>query len=121
MMKKELMGKTAELADYDETLYKIVEDPKKPELDKYLIATSEQPISAMHRGQNIDQGKFPLRYAGISSCFRREAGSSGRDIRGIFRVHQFEKIEQFNLVADEAFSWEEHDRMIKQAEEFYQS
>merc|ERR1712139_131003 len=66
-------------------------------------------------------GDFPKRFVGMSSCFRREAGSSGRDIRRIFRVHQFEKIEQFNLVADEAESWQEHERMIKQAEEFYQT
>lgn len=119
-MKKDLMGKTAELADYDDVLYKVVEDKEKPELDKYLIATSEQPISAFHRGQNVDKDKFPLRYVGISSCFRREAGSSGRDIRGIFRVHQFEKIEQFVLTAPDK-SWEEHERMIKVSEEFYQS
>merc|ERR1712137_315956 len=93
-MKKELMAKTAELADYDDVLYKVIEDKEQPELDKYLIATSEQPISAFHKGQSLDKARFPLRYVGISSCFRREAGSSGRDIRGIFRVHQFEKIEQ---------------------------
>jgi len=119
-MKKDLMGKTAELADYDDVLYKIVEDKEKPELDKYLIATSEQPISAFHHNQNIDQAKFPLRYVGTSSCFRREAGSSGRDIRGIFRVHQFEKIEQFTLTHPDK-SWEEHESMINMAEEFYQS
>lgn len=120
MMKKELMGKTAELADYDDVLYKVIEDKDEPQLDKYLIATSEQPISAYHKGQSIDRVKFPLRYVGISSCFRREAGSSGRDIRGIFRVHQFEKIEQFTLVEPEK-SWEEHEKMIEMAEEFYQS
>jgi seryl-tRNA synthetase len=120
MMKKALMAMTAELADYDETLYKIIEDPAKPELDKYLIATSEQPISAMHRSQNIDQSKYPLKYAGISSCFRREAGGGGRDIRGIFRVHQFEKIEQFVFCSPEK-SWEEHEVMIAMAEEFWQS
>jgi seryl-tRNA synthetase len=119
-MKKDLMGKTAELADYDDVLYKIVEDKEKPELDKYLIATSEQPISAFHHNQNIDQGRFPLRYVGTSSCFRREAGSSGRDIRGIFRVHQFEKIEQFVLTHPDE-SWAEHEAMINMAEEFYQS
>merc|ERR1719183_3355155 len=119
-MKKDLMAKTAELDDYDDVLYKVVEDPKKPELDKYLIATSEQPISALHRNQNLDQNRFPLRYAGISSCFRREAGSSGRDIRGIFRVHQFEKIEQF-VFADPEKSWSEHEEMIKASEDFYQS
>lgn len=119
-MKKELMAKTAELADYDDVLYKVIESKDEPELDKYLIATSEQPISAFHRNQNIAPERFPLRYVGISSCFRREAGSSGRDIRGIFRVHQFEKIEQFTLT-EPGKSWEEHDKMIKMAEEFYQS
>lgn len=120
MMKKDLMGKTAELADYDDVLYKVIEDKEHPELDKYLIATSEQPISAFHMNQTIDKTKFPLRYVGVSSCFRREAGSSGRDIRGIFRVHQFEKIEQFTLVDPEK-SWDEHQAMIEMAGEFYQS
>lgn len=119
-MKKDLMAKTAELEDYDDVLYKVIEDKDQPELDKYLIATSEQPICAFHKGQNIDRARFPLRYVGFSSCFRREAGSSGRDIRGIFRVHQFEKIEQFVLTEPEK-SWEEQDAMIRTAEEFYQS
>lgn len=119
-MNKELMGKTAELADYDDVLYKVIEDKEKPELDKYLIATSEQPISAFHKGESIPREKFPIRYVGISSCFRREAGSSGRDIRGIFRVHQFEKIEQFVLTEPEN-SWEEQERIISMAEEFWQS
>merc|ERR1719408_471635 len=114
------MGKTAELADYDDVLYKVVESPDAPELDKYLIATSEQPISAFHRGEGIDKTKFPLKYVGVSSCFRREAGSSGRDIRGIFRVHQFEKIEQF-VFCDPKDSSNEHEKMIKMAEEFWQS
>jgi len=119
-MKKDLMAKTAELDDYDDVLYKVVEDKDHPELDKYLIATSEQPISAFHANQNIPKPQFPIRYVGTSSCFRREAGSSGRDIRGTFRVHQFEKIEQF-VLTDPEKSWEEHDKMIKMAEEFYQS
>jgi seryl-tRNA synthetase len=119
-MKKELMAKTAELADYDDVLYKVIEDKDHPELDKYLIATSEQPISAFHRGKNLDQKSFPIRYVGYSSCFRREAGSSGRDIRGIFRVHQFEKIEQF-VLTDPEKSWDEHESMIAHAQEFYQS
>merc|ERR1712060_486060 len=120
MGKKDLMAKTAELDDYDDVLYKVVEDKDKPELDKYLIATSEQPISAFHRAQSLDKAKFPIRYVGISSCFRREAGSSGRDIRGIFRVHQFEKIEQFVLTDPES-SWGEHEAMINMAQEFYES
>merc|ERR1711971_90685 len=88
--------------------------------DKYLIATSEQPLSAMNYQRAIPKEEFPIRYAGVSSCFRREAGSSGRDIRGIFRVHQFEKVEQFVLTEPDK-SWEEHDAMINMAEEFYQS
>lgn len=91
------MAKCAELADYDEVLYKVAEDGH-PDNDKYLIATSEQPITALHMNKTIDKSKLPLRYAGISSCFRKEAGSSGRDIRGIFRCHQFEKVEQFCIV-----------------------
>jgi len=118
MMNKELMGKTAELADYDEVLYKVVEDKERPELDKYLIATSEQPISAYHQNDSIDPARFPIRYCGLSSCFRREAGN-GKDAKGIFRVHQFEKIEQF-ILTDPEKSWEEHDSMIAVAEEFYQ-
>jgi len=98
----------------------VIEDKEKPELDKYLIATSEQPISCYHREQNLDPKEFPIRYVGVSSCFRREAGSSGRDIRGIFRVHQFEKIEQFTLTAPDK-SWEEQDKMIEMAQEFWQS
>jgi len=119
-MAKDVMAKTAELDDFDDVLYKVIEDTEHPEQDKYMIATSEQPISAFHMGQNIDKKRFPIRYAGISSCFRKEAGGHGRDIRGIFRVHQFEKVEQFTLVEPEN-SWEEHEFMIKQSEEFYQT
>jgi seryl-tRNA synthetase len=64
--------------------------------EKYLIATSEQPISAYHAGEWFDDPKtqLPIKYAGYSTCFRKEAGSAGRDMWGIFRVHQFEKVEQ---------------------------
>ena len=60
--------------------------------EKYLIATSEQPIAAFHRGEWMAANELPKKYAGFSSCFRQEAGSHGRDTRGIFRVHQFEKV-----------------------------
>lgn len=60
--------------------------------EKYLIATSEQPIAAFHRGEWIAENALPIKYAGISTCFRQEVGSHGRDTRGIFRVHQFEKV-----------------------------
>ena len=60
--------------------------------EKYLIATSEQPIAAFHRGEWMDTHDLPKKYCGLSSCFRQEVGSHGRDTRGIFRVHQFEKV-----------------------------
>jgi len=116
-MRKEIMAETAQLEEFDESLYH-VEDGK--EEDMYLIATSEQPISAFHRGDWLGSEDLPKRYAGISTCFRKEAGSHGRDTWGIFRVHQFEKIEQF-CITDPEKSWEMQDEMLQAAEEFYQS
>jgi len=60
--------------------------------DKYLIATSEQPICGFHRGDWLQESELPIRYCGVSTCFRKEAGSHGKDTWGIFRVHQFEKV-----------------------------
>ena len=60
--------------------------------DKYLIATSEQPICGFHRGEWLQESDLPIRYCGVSTCFRKEAGSHGKDTWGIFRVHQFEKV-----------------------------
>jgi len=71
-------------------------------------------------GEWLDPKILPLRYAGVSTCFRKEAGASGRDVRGIFRVHQFEKIEQF-CITDPESSWQMHEEMLKVAEEFLQS
>jgi seryl-tRNA synthetase len=90
--------------------------------EKYLIATSEQPISAFHSDEWFEtpNTQLPIRYAGYSTCFRKEAGSAGRDMWGIFRVHQFEKVEQF-VITDPEKSWEEFDRMIANSEGFYQS
>ena len=69
------------------------ENPNEQSVDeKYLIATSEQPIAAFHRDEWMPEASLPLRYAGISTCFRQEVGSHGRDTRGIFRVHQFDKV-----------------------------
>ncbi|RLV94107.1 Serine--tRNA ligase cytoplasmic [Spathaspora sp. JA1] len=118
MMNKEVMAKTAQLSQFDEELYKVMDG----EDEKYLIATSEQPISAYHAGEWFEspQEQLPVRYAGYSSCFRREAGSHGKDAWGIFRVHTFEKIEQFVLTEPEK-SWQEFDRMIGLSEKFYQA
>ena len=117
-MRKEIMAETAQLEQFDEELYKVVSGGDAE--DMYLIATSEQPISAYHRGEWLDDSQLPLSYAGVSTCFRKEAGSHGKDAWGIFRIHQFEKIEQFIICAPEQ-SWEIHEKMITHCEEFYQS
>ena len=91
-MNKDVMDGVAQLEEYDEALYKVTGEEGD---DKYLIATSEQPICAYHKDEIIGQSQLPKRYGGISTCFRKEAGSHGRDTWGIFRVHQFEKVEQF--------------------------
>jgi seryl-tRNA synthetase len=90
-MKKDVMAKTAQLSDFDDQLYKV----KGGEEDYYLIATAEQPISTMYMDEWFDNKDLPIKFAGVSPCFRKEAGAHGRDIWGIFRVHQFEKVEQF--------------------------
>ena len=116
MMKQDIMAETAELAQFDEELYKVTGDGE----DKYLIATSEQPISAYHRDEWLDPKQLPLKYAGNSTCFRKEAGSSGRETWGIFRVHQFEKVEQF-VITDPESSWAAHEEMVAASEAFFQS
>jgi len=118
-MLKEYMAKTAQLEQFDEELYKVVEGDDAAG-DKYLIATSEQPLSAMHDSEWMTEKDLPIKYAGYSTCFRKEAGSHGRDAWGIFRVHQFEKIEQFLFTKPED-SWQALEDMLNASEEFYQS
>lgn len=118
-MTKSKMALTAELADFDDQLYKVSTGVENDE-GYYLIATSEQPISCMHHGEWLDEKSLPIRYAGYSSCFRKEAGAHGKDTWGIFRIHQFEKVEQFCITTPET-SWEMHEEMIRIDEEFYQS
>ncbi|XP_037070178.1 serine--tRNA ligase, cytoplasmic-like [Pollicipes pollicipes] len=126
-MRKEIMQEVAQLSQFDDELYKVVgkgsergDDASVDE--KYLIATSEQPIAAFHRDEWIPEATLPIRYAGLSTCFRQEVGSHGRDTRGIFRVHQFEKVEQFVLTSphDNA-SWLMMDEMMDNAERFCQA
>lgn len=120
-MRREVMSQTAELKDFEETLYRIPVDEGKDERDDlFLIATSEQPISAFHKSSHIDEKNLPLRYAGFSSCFRKEAGAHGKDTWGLFRIHQFEKIEQFCITTPEK-SYEMQEEMIHIAQEFYES
>ncbi len=80
--------------------------------DLYLVGTSEVPLAAYHMDEIIDADRLPLRYAGFSPCFRREAGSYGKDTRGIFRVHQFDKVEMFSFVAP-ADAEAEHQRLLE--------
>jgi seryl-tRNA synthetase len=123
-MKKELMAGIAQLEDFDEQLYKVSGKTDDPDgaSEKYLIATSEQPMCGYHMGEWLEEKELPKRYAGISTCFRKEAGSSGRDIRGIFRVHQFEKVEQFVLCKDDLeTSMRMQKEMIDNACDFYTS
>ena len=82
-----------------------------PEDELFLVGTSEVPLSALHRGEVIDGGGLPLRYAGVSTCFRREAGTYGKDTRGIFRVHQFDKVEMFSYAHPDE-SWDELERIL---------
>ena len=111
-IKHDVIKETAELADFEETLYKIDGE------DLFLIATSEQTLAALHRGEIIDEKTLPRKYCGISSCFRKEAGSHGRDTLGIFRVHQFEKIEQF-IFCNEEDSKDLHQNILENAELIY--
>ncbi|GLJ09272.1 hypothetical protein SUGI_0105380 [Cryptomeria japonica] len=115
-MRKEIMAECAQLAQFDEELYKVIGEGD----DKYLIATSEQPLCSYHRGDWLHPTTLPIRYAGYSSCFRKEAGSHGKDTLGIFRVHQFEKVEQFCITSPNGNdSWDMHEEMLKNSEDFY--
>lgn len=123
-MRKQVMQEVAQLSQFDDELYKVIGKGSEVEGDKtidkkYLIATSEQPIAALHRNEGLKPESLPFRYAGYSTCFRQEVGSHGRDTRGIFRVHQFQKVEQFILCNPED-SWGHFDEMIGNAEKFYQ-
>ena len=100
--------------DFEEVIYKIENE------DLYMIGTSEHAMAAMHSDEIIEGKDLPLRYAGVSPCFRKEAGAHGRDQKGIFRVHQFDKIEQFVFARPEE-SWKEHERMLSVAEDFYKN
>ena len=87
--------------------------------DSCLVGTAEVPLAAMHMGEILDESSLPLYYAGFSTCFRTEAGAHGRDTKGIFRVHQFEKVEMFKFVKPEE-SWHEHEKLIQTVERIYQ-
>jgi seryl-tRNA synthetase len=114
MINRESMEGAVIADDFEEVIYKIEGE------DLYMIGTSEHAMAAMRAKEIIEGKDLPLRYAGVSPCFRKEAGAHGRDQKGIFRVHQFDKIEQFVFSRPED-SWKEHEKMLAITEEFYQS
>lgn len=113
MINKTAMEGAIIAEDFQNVIYKVDGE------DLFLIGTSEHAIAAMHSDEILEGGNLPIRYAGVSPCFRKEAGAHGRDQKGIFRVHQFEKVEQFVFARPEE-SWKEHERMLAIVEEFYQ-
>lgn len=112
MIKREAMEGSIIAEDFEDVIYKIDGE------DLYMIGTSEHAMAAMHQDEILDGASLPLRYVGTSPCFRKEAGAHGRDQKGIFRVHQFDKVEQFVFTKPED-SWKEHERMRSVAEDFY--
>jgi seryl-tRNA synthetase len=102
-----------DLDDFEKVMYKIDGD------DMYLIATSEHPIGAMYQDEIFEERDLPLRLAGISPCFRREIGAHGLDTKGLFRVHQFTKVEQFVFCRSED-SWQIHEELLANAEDVFQ-
>ena len=100
--------------DFESVIYKIEGE------DLHMIATSEHPLVSMHAEETFLKKDLPEFYAGISPCFRKEAGAHGKDTKGIFRVHQFDKVEQICFCSPEE-SWKLHEQLIKNAEEFYKT
>jgi seryl-tRNA synthetase len=113
LMRREPYEGVTALGDFEEVLYKIENE------DLYLIATSEHPMAAMFMNEVLKEEDLPLKLAGMSACFRKEAGAHGKDTRGIFRTHQFNKIEQFVFCKPEE-SWKLHEELISNAEELVQ-
>ena len=113
MIRRDAMEGAVILSDFEETIYKIENE------DLYMIGTSEHPLASMHMNEIVDGKNLPLRYGGISTCFRKEAGAHGKDMKGLFRVHQFEKVEQFVFCKPED-SWKEHERLLQITEKFYE-
>ena len=110
LVREEAMYGTGFLPTDEVNIYVTTED------HLYLIGTSEVPLAAFHMGEIVDESALPLLYAGYSTCFRREAGSYGKDLGGMFRVHQFDKVEMFAFTTPET-SWDMHERMVSVEEE----
>ena len=113
LVREEALFGTGFLPDTEQQIYRLGED------QLYLVGTSEVPLASLHAGEILDGGRLPLRYAGFSPCFRREAGAAGRDTRGIFRVHQFDKVEMFSFVEPDV-AVVEHERLLAIQEQLLQ-
>jgi len=113
MMRRKPYEGVVDLADFETVMYKIENE------DLYLIATSEHPIAAMFMNETLDKNELPLKFVGISTNFRKEVGTHGKYTKGFFRMHQFNKIEQFVFCLPEQ-SWEIHEELQRNCEEMYQ-
>jgi seryl-tRNA synthetase len=105
LVRERAMYGTGYLPDTEQQIYRLADD------ELFLVGTSEVSLAALHAGEILSADALPLRYAGFSSCFRREAGAAGKDTRGIFRVHQFDKVEMFSFVEPDQ-SADEHQRIL---------
>jgi seryl-tRNA synthetase len=114
LVREQALFGTGFLPDTEQQIYRVPDD------DLYLVGTSEVPLASLHGGEILSAGDLPRRYAGFSSCFRREAGAAGKDTQGIFRVHQFDKVEMFAFVEPEQ-SRDEHERLLAIEEEILQA
>jgi seryl-tRNA synthetase len=114
LVREEALYGTGFLPDTEQQIYRLPED------ELYLAGTSEVPLASLHADEILDESELPLRYAGFSPCFRREAGAAGKDTRGMFRVHQFDKVEMFTFVRPEE-SAAEHERILAIEEEILQA
>jgi seryl-tRNA synthetase len=113
LVREQALYGTGFLPDTEQQIYSLGED------QLFLVGTSEVALASLHAEEILDAERLPLRYAGFSPCFRREAGAAGKDTRGIFRVHQFDKVEMFSFVSPEESS-EEHERILAIEEEILQ-
>lgn len=114
MMRRGPYGGVTDMNDFGPVIYKVEGD------DLYMIATSEHPLVAMHMDEILQGGELPLKYCGFSPCFRVEAGAHGKDTKGIFRTHQFYKVEQIAFARPEE-SWALHEQLLANAEEIFRS
>jgi seryl-tRNA synthetase len=114
LVREQALIGTGMLPDTEQQIYRVADD------DLYLVGTSEVPLASLHAGEILAAGGLPRRYAGFSPCFRREAGAAGKDTQGIFRVHQFDKVEMFAFVEPEE-SQAEHERLLSIEEDILQA